>query len=304
MLLSNHKLASNGFAAHAQYDANHDGQIDARDPIYAQLLVWTDRNSDGVSQPDELIDLAATGITSIPLQSNETSHEPVDQLGTYIGSWVTVDYHARRVCTRDSTTGFISDVWFAARAPCSPMTEAANRGPVGVDANGNLDAAIVQCFLRNGGAAAIGAPTNQVHAWTTGIAQAHVVLLDAHQDTGLAGGPTGGVAQDFSGGSLGGSICMHETGRASAAMVRGWIRDAYFNGGGATSFLGYPAGDEYVDDNLPLPYNQIQQFDGGYIAWDSYQSKFAMFDRNGCDSAYCASVAMCHLKNAPTSCPY
>jgi hypothetical protein len=32
--------AKNGFAALAQYDANHDGVIDAGDPIFAQLALW------------------------------------------------------------------------------------------------------------------------------------------------------------------------------------------------------------------------------------------------------------------------
>ncbi|MBX3160684.1 MAG: hypothetical protein KF773_32255 [Deltaproteobacteria bacterium] len=58
--------ARNGFEALAALDANGDGVIDARDPAFAELLLWSDRNGDHRSSPDELRPLSSV-ITSIPL---------------------------------------------------------------------------------------------------------------------------------------------------------------------------------------------------------------------------------------------
>lgn len=58
--------ARNGFEALAALDANRDGTIDASDPAFATLLLWSDRNGDRRSTPDELGPLSAV-VTSIPL---------------------------------------------------------------------------------------------------------------------------------------------------------------------------------------------------------------------------------------------
>ncbi len=46
--------AANGFEALAELDVNHDGQLDARDPAFASLLLWSDRDGDQHSSPGEL----------------------------------------------------------------------------------------------------------------------------------------------------------------------------------------------------------------------------------------------------------
>ena len=46
--------ARNGFSALAPLDANGDGVIDRRDPMFATLLLWTDRDGDHASGIDEL----------------------------------------------------------------------------------------------------------------------------------------------------------------------------------------------------------------------------------------------------------
>jgi hypothetical protein len=58
--------ATNGFAALAALDANGDGVLDARDPMFAKLVLWSDRNGDHRSSPDELRPLASV-VTQIPL---------------------------------------------------------------------------------------------------------------------------------------------------------------------------------------------------------------------------------------------
>lgn len=58
--------AANGFEALAALDANRDGAIDRRDPMFATLLLWTDRDADHASSPGELSP-ASSVIVEIPL---------------------------------------------------------------------------------------------------------------------------------------------------------------------------------------------------------------------------------------------
>ncbi len=65
-VLANGARAVNGFAALAALDANGDGTLDARDPMFSRLVLWSDRNGDHRSTPDELRPLAST-VTAISL---------------------------------------------------------------------------------------------------------------------------------------------------------------------------------------------------------------------------------------------
>lgn len=65
-VLANGAHAPNGFAALAELDANGDGILDARDPMFSRLVLWSDRNGDHRSTPDELRPLAST-VTAISL---------------------------------------------------------------------------------------------------------------------------------------------------------------------------------------------------------------------------------------------
>ncbi len=57
----------NGFAALVELDSNHDGFIDAKDKEFASLMLWQDKNGDGISQADELSTLADHKVQSIQL---------------------------------------------------------------------------------------------------------------------------------------------------------------------------------------------------------------------------------------------
>jgi hypothetical protein len=59
--------ASNGFVALRPLDQNRDGVLDARDPAFASLTVWSDVDQDRASRPSELVSLASLGIESISL---------------------------------------------------------------------------------------------------------------------------------------------------------------------------------------------------------------------------------------------
>ncbi|MBF0445050.1 MAG: hypothetical protein HQL68_05630, partial [Magnetococcales bacterium] len=65
--------AQTSLAALATLDLNHDGQIDSNDAAFEQLNVWVDKNSDGISTPQELQTLSQTGITSLGLTLDNSS---------------------------------------------------------------------------------------------------------------------------------------------------------------------------------------------------------------------------------------
>ncbi|WP_052941576.1 hypothetical protein [Chromobacterium subtsugae] len=58
--------SGNGFADLAKLDSNHDGVIDENDPAFAQLKIWTGRDSSG---KDQLLSLKDVGIGAILLPS-------------------------------------------------------------------------------------------------------------------------------------------------------------------------------------------------------------------------------------------
>jgi hypothetical protein len=82
-LLAGGNRARNGFEALADFDANGDGVIDENDPVWSRLLLWTDRNHDGVSQADELQPIAASPMTSIDLDHHWTGRR--DAYGNAFG---------------------------------------------------------------------------------------------------------------------------------------------------------------------------------------------------------------------------
>jgi hypothetical protein len=57
----------NGFEALKAYDSNKDGVIDGKDKDFSKLVLWQDKNGDGVSQPEEVMPLSKK-ITKISLK--------------------------------------------------------------------------------------------------------------------------------------------------------------------------------------------------------------------------------------------
>lgn len=60
-------LAPNGFVALRGLDSNSDGTIDSRDAVWSLLLLWIDRNHDGISQPEEICHISDSPIQAISL---------------------------------------------------------------------------------------------------------------------------------------------------------------------------------------------------------------------------------------------
>jgi hypothetical protein len=108
---------TDGVEALQQHDANRDGYIDHRDPVYPLLRLWQDTNRDGTSSPAELTPLTSAGIRAIQLAAR-TDRSFSDAAGN----------SATRALTfkrRRGPDGVIYDVWFNLildGAPSDPRT--------------------------------------------------------------------------------------------------------------------------------------------------------------------------------------
>lgn len=141
--------------------------------------------------------------------------------------------------TTDSgnTFGFVDPISFLDTHPASTTSEEIE---VGEREDHSIDPLIVDCYNRNGGAAAIGTPTNYVHQWGPG---------------------NNGWIQDFGTDKA----ITHKTQHTYAVHISGAIWDLYKSVSGPWSSLGWP-----LDDAISLGngYN-VQQFELGYDGWIS-----------------------------------
>ncbi|MGB0835436.1 MAG: tandem-95 repeat protein [Psychrobium sp.] len=117
---SDGQRALDGYDALRDLDSNRDGVFNADDEAWSQMQVWQDRNSDGISQQDEMLTFLQAGVNEISLQSESTSINDngniIGETGTYIDNngneqqiadvWLA--YQEVEVST-DDTTG--SDVY-------------------------------------------------------------------------------------------------------------------------------------------------------------------------------------------------
>jgi hypothetical protein len=98
--------AGNGYNAMALEDSNHDGKLTATDAHFADLRLWVDANSNGITDAGELHALAEYGITELSL--NAQAGTGVDH-GNVLG--LTSSY-----TTADGAKHDMADVWFAKEA--------------------------------------------------------------------------------------------------------------------------------------------------------------------------------------------
>ncbi len=91
-----------GFISLSAYDSNHDGVINASDPVFADLRVWKDVNGNAVTDSGELFTLADLNITSISVQATASSQTIA---GNRISSTSTFTLG-------DGTSHSIVDAWF------------------------------------------------------------------------------------------------------------------------------------------------------------------------------------------------
>lgn len=108
-LFANSDAHKNGFEHLRQIDSNKDGMIDEKDKDFARLLLWTDKNADGESQPKELVK-ASLQVVSIDLNYHDKAFEPIgSQAELREASVFRFKNKAGRV-----QKGAVIDVWFQA----------------------------------------------------------------------------------------------------------------------------------------------------------------------------------------------
>jgi hypothetical protein len=95
--------ASNGFEALGDVDGNQDGQLDASDWIWGQLLIWRDFDTDGVTDSGDLQTLEQSGVTSISISAEQVSWWQAGNEVRLESSFV----------NQAGQTGMVADVWFA-----------------------------------------------------------------------------------------------------------------------------------------------------------------------------------------------
>ena len=89
--MSNGEFSDNGFQALSDLDSNGDGVINKEDALWSELQVWQDKNSDGISQADELYTLEELGIQQLNLDYTSKETDDNGNLVTKTGSYVTDD---------------------------------------------------------------------------------------------------------------------------------------------------------------------------------------------------------------------
>jgi hypothetical protein len=72
-----------GFAKLESFDSNHDGLVNAQDDRFDKLKVWQDKNSNGITDRNELFSLADVGIVSLKVAS--TSNFTLDAQQNVLG---------------------------------------------------------------------------------------------------------------------------------------------------------------------------------------------------------------------------
>ncbi|MEW5678647.1 hypothetical protein [Comamonas kerstersii] len=113
-LLPNGMKAINGFEALKAFDVNGDGVIDANDPVFAQLRVWVDADTNARTGEGELLTLEEARVKSVNLAYTNSNF--VDAQGNahrQVGSYTTTDGQTRAA----------TDVWFTSDVTNSLPTD-------------------------------------------------------------------------------------------------------------------------------------------------------------------------------------
>jgi hypothetical protein len=106
-VLNGASTAANGFEALRFYQvggfADVDDVVSAADGVFAQLLLWTDRNHNGISEPNELQTLGSAGVGAIGLNYRTSGRR--DRYGNTFRQ-------AAKLTWSNGQQSNIYDIWF------------------------------------------------------------------------------------------------------------------------------------------------------------------------------------------------
>ena len=160
-VLPNGQKAANGFAALSAMDSNGDGVITNKDAGWANLKVWVDSNSDGVTQAGELRTLDSLGIVQLNLAATASPTMNNGNLVGMISSFV----------TSNGQTHEMADIWFQT----SPVQSASSATPpTAASALGVQTLATAQVVTLTTTQVAVLAPSQAGTLITTGGLQSQV----------------------------------------------------------------------------------------------------------------------------------
>jgi len=100
--LANGTTAADGYKAMLAMDTNKDGLLTSMDAQFGELMVWVDKNGDGISNAGELFSLNDLGIKSLSLDATKSDLMNNGNLVGLMGSFT----------TSDGKTHTMGDVWF------------------------------------------------------------------------------------------------------------------------------------------------------------------------------------------------
>jgi hypothetical protein len=101
-VLPNGKTAADGYVAMNALDTNNDGVLDAKDAAFGELMVWADKNGNGISEANELMKLPDLGIKSLSLNAAKSDQSNNGNLIGLMGNYTTTDGKSHSM----------GDVWF------------------------------------------------------------------------------------------------------------------------------------------------------------------------------------------------
>lgn len=87
-------FAKHGYDALQDFDRNRDGVVDAEDRGFRRLLLWSDANRNGFSEPNELQSLEQAGVTSLSMDFRESRR--TDRWGNKFKYFSTATIRGRR----------------------------------------------------------------------------------------------------------------------------------------------------------------------------------------------------------------
>jgi len=101
-ILSDGSKASNGFEALAEFDSNGDGIVDHNDERWAELMIWQDKDGNGVLDEGELLTMEEVGVAGLYVNYENQTYTDENgnehrQTGWFIRS--------------DGSQGQMTDVW-------------------------------------------------------------------------------------------------------------------------------------------------------------------------------------------------